>query len=237
MPAYLQPLAFVSSGVIQPDLEDDPATTDAAAGPGLQWPDLEEDPATTTTAAGLGSPQPASAGLGSEAASMCGAAGDLRLGDEAAAEAAAVSEAGIPDHPRLGFAPPSMVQPSCSEGFEPDPPEADAAPAGSGYDSEAAAQPCGRSEQIYGLSHQDAAAKLSADASPQAGPSGQGTWGHSRATAERGTPAADAAASAQQLAGSLAAWTERHVDAAGAAEFERIAGVPLRTALLRGLTR
>ena len=237
MPAYLQPLAFVSSGVIQPDLEDEPAENNTAAGLGFQQPECGEAPATTTTAAGLGSPQPVTAGLGFEAVLTGGAAGDARIEGEAAAEAAAGSAAEIPDHPGLGFAPSSMAEPPYSAGFEPDPPEPDAAPAGLGYDSTAAAGSPGGSDHVAGLRHQDAAAQPSAVGSRREGPSGQGAWARNEATAGRGTPAGDAAAVTEQLAGSLAAWAERHVDAAGAAEFERIAGMPLHTVLLRGLAR
>jgi len=244
VPAYLQPLAFVSSGVIQPDLEDEVATAGIAAGLGVPHPDFGAEPATTSTAAGLGSLQPAAAAaaaaaaaLGFEAASIGGASDGAGLGDEATTEAAAISAADIPDHPGLGFAPPAAVQPSCSMGSQPDPPEPDAAHAGLGYDSAAAAQLSGGSEQVSGPMYQDAAAQPSANRLPQAGLSGHDTWARGEATAGRGMPAGDAAVVAEQLASSLAAWAERHVDAAGAAEFEQIAGVPLHTALLRGLTR
>ena len=242
MPAYLQPLAFVSSGVVQPDLEAEPAITSTVTGLGFPQPAAagsvfdEGEPAATSTAAGLGFPQPAAAGLGFEAASTDPAASSAGLRDGAAAEAAALSAAEIPAHPGLGFAPPSPDRPSCSVGMEDaDPPEPGAVPAGLGYDSVAAAQSSGEPEQRAGQTHQDAPVPPSANTPAQPGLASQGTRVH--CDAGRSAPAGDAAAAAKQLNDSLAAWVDRHVDAAAATEFKSIAGVALHTLLLRGLAR
>ena len=174
MPAYLQPLAFVSSGVIQPDAEAEPQTSSGSAG------------------LGFGS---AAAGQG-----FLPAAGPQPCSDTKDGQLAAVSAA-----------------------------------AGLGYGGHTEAGPANGAELRAGLGHGSPAAEQALSGAVPAA-----ILAH-----DRGTEDTAGAGAAHQhstpppaaLSDDLAAWVQRYVDAAAAADFERVAGESLAAVLLRGVDR
>lgn len=188
MPAYLQPLAFVSSGVIQPDVLDEPPPT-SSTGAGLGFmstsadqpagdADVADSPAADSRAAGLGFKQPAAA-----------AAVDLGSAPPSAHQPAGAAQ--LDDRPSAGSA------------------AADKAFAGLGFEPSSAEQPLPDRRMRVPSSLVSRTGML-----------------HIRA-----------AAPADELAEEVATWLERHVDAAAAASFERVAGEALHAVLRRGLLR
>ena len=245
MPAYLQPLAFVSCGVIQPDLEDEPATIGTAAVLGSQATglgykpssaehtssdaDLEAEPASTSAAAaGLGFQ---AMGLGFQPSS----ADQLGTGAGVEDEPATIGAAAGLGFGGLGFEPAAGEQPSRGPGLEDGPLKTCSGPAGAGLRALTAEHLAGDSDRRTGVRH---GAVLLPSASSGAGLPGPSMLARSVANeAGSSVPPAHPAAPAAEPADHMSAWLECHVDAAGAAAFERIAGEPLRTVLRRGLAR